>query len=312
MTPKPTSVYLGLDVAKLTLACHLAGRSFTLANDRAGHRDLCRRIAAHGVPVHVTCEATGGYERAVVRALRDAHTAVSVLHPTRARKLAGGLGYLAKTDDLDARALAEIGALVKPEPTPDHGPAQERLAALVARREQLVELARREKQHRETTADKALLRDIAQNLAALEKRRAKMDAQIAAHLAAQPALQARAERIQQAPGIGPVSAATLLALLPELGCGARNRMAGLAGLAPRDCQSGAFAGRRRVRGGRPKVRRILYLCALSAARHHPKLNPFYLRLRAAGKPPKLALTAVARKLLLSLHSALKNPDFVIA
>jgi transposase len=312
MTENPSAVYLGLDVAKLTLACHLAGTSFTLTNDRAGHRELCARIAAHGAPVQVICEATGGYERPVAHALRAAGVPVSVLHPTRARKLAEGLGYLAKTDALDAEALARIGPLLRPEPTPAPGPGQERLAALVVRRDQIVELARREKQHLESTADQALCRDIGQSLALLAKRRAKIETQIATHLAAVPALAAKAERLQQAPGVGAVGAATLLALLPELGCGARARIASLAGLAPRNCESGGFVGRRRVRGGRPKVRRILYLCALSAARCHPKLSAVYLRLRTDGKAAKVALTAIARKLLLYLHAALKNPHFALA
>lgn len=313
---RPPIRYLGLDVAKRTLAGHLGGVSFSVANDPSGHRELCTRSTAHsmarGPQIHVICEATGGYERPVVRALREAGVAVSVLHPARARKLAEGLGFMAKTDALDAAALAAIGALLEPAPTPAPDPAVEQLAAFVARREQLTELIRREKHHRETTSDPGLLKDIAQSLAALEKRHAKLEAHIGRHLAAQPLLAAKSARLQQAPGVGPVAAATLLALLPELGHGHRNRIASLAGLAPRNRDSGASSGQRHVRGGRPKVRRILYLCALSAARHHPALKDFYTRLRNAGKSPKVALVAVARKLLIRLHSALKNPNFALA
>jgi transposase len=315
MTSALPSVYLGLDVAKLTLACHLAGHHFSLANDATGHAELCRRLAAQiaqGAPVHVVCEHTGPYHRAVVRALRGAGFPVSVLQATRARQLAQGLGSLAKTDRLDAALLARLGTLLEPAPEPAPGPGQEKLAALVTRRDQLVELARREKQHLETTAEKALRRDIAQSLAQLEKRREKLEAQIEAHLATVPVLQERAARLRQMPGVGAVSAAALLAYLPELGQGARERLTSLAGLAPRACESGGFAGRRHVWGGRPKVRRILYLCALSASRHHPTLHAFYERLRQAGKAPKLALTALARKLLLHLHASLKNPNFSLA
>ena len=308
----PTPVYLGLDVAKATLAAHLAGQGFTVPNTAAGHAALCARIVAHGVPVQGICEATGGYERPLVAALRAAQVPVSVLHPTRARKLADGLGFFAKTDAVDAAALATIGEKLAPVPTPAPGPGQERLAALVTRREALSELCRREKHHRETTTDKELLRDIAQSLAALQKRLEKIGRLITAHFHAVPELGAKAARLQQAPGVGPVAAATLLAVLPELGQGHRNRLASLAGLAPRNRDSGATRGPRHIHGGRPKARRILYLCALSAARHHPKLSLFYTRLRTAGKTPKVALIAVARKLLTHLHAALKNPNFALA
>lgn len=305
-------VYLGLDVAKASLVGQLAGTGFTLPNTAAGHAALHRRIAAHGTPVHVICEATGPYHRPVVAALHTAQTPVSVLHPTRARQLARGLGFNAKTDALDAAALAQIGACLQPAPTLAPDPAVARLAALVARREQLTDLAKREKQHADSSTERDLARDLAQNLAALAKRREKIERLIATHLSNQPALAAKAARLQEAPGVGPVAAATLLALLPELGHGSRAQIAGLAGLAPRNRDSGTFRGTRHVCGGRPKIRRILYLCAWSAARHHPFLKTFSTRLRAAGKTPKVALTAVARKLLTYLHSALQNPNFSLA
>jgi transposase len=305
-------VYLGLDVAKATLAGHLAGVPFTLQNNPADHGALCARITTHGGPVHVICEATGGYERPVVAALRAAGVPVSVLHPTRARQLARGLGYLAKNDPLDAEGLARIGALLAPAPTPAPPEGVATLAALVLRRDQLAELIRREKHHRETTTLAVLLRDLDQNLAALQKRLKKAEALIAQHLQTHPTLAQKSARLQQAPGVGLVGAVTLLALLPELGSGSQARISSLAGVAPRDHDSGTFRGPRRVHGGRPKVRRILYLCALSAVRHNPRLKTFYIRLRAAGKTPKVALLAAARKLLTYLHAALKNPHFQLA
>lgn len=308
----PSLVYLGLDVAKATLAGHLAGERFSLQNQPSDHAALCARIVAYGQPVQVICEATGGYEQPVVTALRSAGHGVSVLHPTRARHLARGLGYLAKNDPLDAEVLAKIGSLLAPAPTPAPAPGVTELAALVGRRDQLAELIRREKHHRETTSCKVLVRDIDQSLAALQKRLAKCETLIAQHLETHSALAQKAQRLQEAPGVGFVGAVTLLAELPELGTGPQARMTSLAGLAPRDYDSGAFRGRRHVYGGRPKVRRILYLCALSAVRHHPPLKAFYTRLRQAGKPPKLALIAAARKLLTYLHSALKNPQFKLA
>lgn len=308
----PTCVYLGLDVHKATLIGSLAGTHFTLANEAHGHAALCARIRAQAAPVQVICEASGGYERAVVEALRNAGLPVSVLHPTRARQLAKGLGHIAKNDRLDAAALAKIGALLQPAPTVPALPQVAELAALVSRRDQIAELIRREKHHRATTTQRALLRDLDQNLAALQKRLEKIEALIGKHLQTHPDLESKAQRLQQASGVGMVGAVTLLATLPELGTGSRERISSLAGLAPRDHQSGQHRGPRHVHGGRPKVRRILYLCALSAVRHSPALRAFYLRLRTAGKPPKVALLAAARKLLTHLHAALKNPNFQLA
>ena len=305
-------VYLGLDIHKATLVGSLAGEHFTLDNHPCGRAALCARIQAHAEPVQVVCEASGGYERAVVDALRQAGLPVSVLHPTRARQLAKGLGNVAKNDRLDAAALAKIGSLRVPAPTVPPSPEVTALAALVSRRDQLVELMRREKHHRETTTQKLLLRDLIQNLAALQKRLEKIEALIAKHLQDHPVLAIKAERLQQASGVGLIGAITLLALLPELGTGSRARITSLAGLAPRDHESGQYRGPRHVHGGRPKVRRIMYLCALSAVRHCPQIHAFYLRLRNAGKPPKVALLAAARKLLTYLHAALKNPDFKLA
>lgn len=305
-------VYLGLDVHKATLVGSLAGEAFTLHNHPRGRAALCARIQAHALPVQVVCEASGGYERPVVEALRQAGLPVSVLHPTRARQLAKGLGSIAKNDHLDAAVLAKIGSLLNPAPTVPPSPEVTALAALVNRRDQIVELMRREKHHRETTTEKVLLRDLTQNLAALQKRLEKMEALIAKHLQDHPVLAIKAQRLQQASGVGLVGAITLLSALPELGTGSRERITSLAGLAPRDHESGQYRGPRHVHGGRPKVRRIMYLCALSAVRHSPHLHSFYLRLRNAGKPPKVALLAAARKLLTYLHAALKNPEFKLA
>jgi transposase len=305
-------VYLGLDIHKATLVGSLAGASFTLDNHPQGRAALCARIQAHRQPVQVICEASGGYERRVVADLRAAGLQISVLHPTRARKLAEGLGYVAKNDRLDAAALAKIGSLLAPAPTVPPPAEVTALAALVGRREQIAELIRREKHHGEMTTDKVLLRDLDQSLAALQKRLEKIESLIVAHLQAHPALAQKSDRLQESPGVGLVGAVTLLAQLPELGHGSQRRLCSLAGVAPRDHESGASRGERHVYGGRPKVRRILYLCALSAARHHPQLKVFYTRLCAAGKAPKVALLAVARKLLIYLHTALKNPNFKLA
>jgi transposase len=305
-------VHLGLDIAKATLVGHLAGQTFTVSNDPAGFAQLRRRIRAARACVQVICEATGGYERRLCAALHAASIAVTVLNPQRARELARGLGWLAKTDALDAQVLAEIGRLLQPKPTAAPAPEDAALAALVLRREQLCHLLRMEKQHREHAGHPLVRRDLEQSVALLQKRVAKLEALIDQHLAACEELAAKVERLEQAPGIGRISAATLVALLPELGHASRTEIAALAGVAPLNCDSGPRQGQRHLRGGRPRARRILYLCAWSAIRHHPKLSAFYQHLRATGKAANLALIAVARKLLIYLNSALKNPEFTLA
>ena len=248
-------LYAGLDVHKATLQLHLAGRAFELANDPAGHRRLRRLLAAASQPVHVICEASGGYERAVVAALHAAGLAVSVLNPAQARAFARALGRRAKTDPLDAELLSRCGAALQPAPTPPAAPAQRALQELARYRQTLLEQLTGERQRLAALSLPALLRQSRALVKRLESDVAKVDALLAEHLAAQAELAAKAARLQTVPGVGVQTAYALLAELPELGTLNRGQAAALAGVAPHPRQSGQWQGQSHIGGGRAPVRK---------------------------------------------------------
>jgi transposase len=307
----PATIHVGLDVAKLTLQVDLAGRTLALANTPAGHRSLLthlRRLQTKtGRPTHVVCEGTGGYERAVVVALQEAEVAASVHNAARVRAFARAQGRLAKTDVLDAAVLSDFGTAMQPESDVPPTECEAALAALVIRRDQLKELvaleARRDEHHHHPGVKK--------EAALLQKQLAvhleKIEAQINELLAAAAEVKARVECLTQVEGVGPVSAYTLLAYLPELGKLSRGAIAALAGVAPMNADSGPIRGQRHIRGGRAPARKALYMAALCSTLHNPLIRAYYKGLRAKGKPAKVALTAVMRKLLLHLNSLLKIP-----
>jgi transposase len=307
-------LYVGIDIAKATFQLHLEGRLESLPNTKAGHAACLRRLAAAekaapGSKVHVILEATGGYEAALCAALHAAGRLLSVIQPARARHFARARANHAKTDDIDAEVLTAFGQALQPAPTPAPSPEQSRLAALVGRRAQLVEMRTAEMLRREHVTDQLLRSQLRARLALLGRQIAQCDSQIAAQIAANAPMKARAQRVQQVPGIGPVIAAILQADMPELGTLAVGEAASLAGLAPYNRDSGTQQGVRFIRGGRASVRCALYLAAMSAIRHDRILRAFYQRLRAAGKLKMVALTAVMRKLIELLNRLLKNPAF---
>lgn len=308
-----TILHTGIDVAKATFELDLEGRIQSLPNTQAGHRACLRRLAAveaaTGCRVHVILEATGGYEAALCQALHAAGHRLSLIQPARARHFARARANHAKTDPIDAAMLSAFGAAVQPEPTPAPSSAQSRLAALVGRRAQLVEMRTAEILRAEHAAEPLARRQIRAHLALLERQIDQCDCQIAAQIAADATMKARAERVRAVPGIGPVIAAILQAHMPELGTLAVGEAASLAGLAPYNRDSGTHQGVRFIRGGRASVRCALYLAAMSAIRHDRILREFYQRLRAAGKLKMVALTAVMRKLIELLNRLLKNPAF---
>jgi transposase len=306
-----TPVYIGLDIAKATLQLHLQGRFFDLNNATGGHSQLIKRL----VPIsnaHVICEATGGYERAVVAALHAAAIPVSVINPARVRQFARASGELAKTDPIDAARLTAFGQAFRPEPTPPRTATEIKLAALITRRVQLLELHVAERQRAATTTEPALRKLFAPWLAQMEKQIAKVEALIEELLAGQPILHHRVRRLDEIVGVGTLTAVTVLATMPELGQLNRRQAAALAGLSPYNRDSGQWAGKRYISGGRSEVRRGLYMAALSASRSNHVLKPFFQRLIAAGKPAKVALTAVMRKLIVLMNHLLKNPNFSLA
>ena len=306
-----TPVHAGLDIAKASLQLHLQSKFFDPPNTADGHAQLIKRLAA--IPgIHVICEATGGYERAVVAALHAARVPVSVINPARVRQFARASGELAKTDPIDAARLTAFGQAFTPEPTPPRTPIEIKLAALVTRRVQLLQLRVAEAQRADTCADRDLRKLFTPWLAQMEKQIAKVEALIEALLKAQAPLADQVQRLDDIMGVGRITAVTVLATMPELGQLNRRQAAALAGLCPYNRDSGQWAGKRCISGGRAEVRHALYMAALSASRSNHLLKPFYDRLIAAGKPAKVALTAVMRKLIVLMNHVLKNPNFSLA
>lgn len=305
-----TTIYTGLDIAKLNLQLELAGRPYDLPNTAAGHRRLGQLLAKHP-GAQVICEATGGYERDVVAALQAAQVPVSVLNPGWVRNFARAQGQAAKTDRIDAAMLTAYGQKFAPKPTAPRTEQEQQLTELVRRRTQVVELLVSQRQQAEGLRVPGVRRQ-AQNLVRrLERDLAQLENQLKALQQQAPTLQARAQKLEAITGVGMITAVSVLAELPELGTLNRQQAAALAGLAPHPRDSGKWRGQRRISGGRAPVRRALYMAALVAARSNHILKAFYQRLRAAGKPAKVALTAVMRKLIVLMNHTLKHPHFVL-
>lgn len=254
----------------------------------------------------IVFEATSGCDGPLVAALSEHGIRFARVNPRQAREFARALGVLAKTDRVDARILAEMGRMLPLEATAPPDPDRVRLADFLRRRKQLVEMRKAEKVRRHNAGQPAILREIETMIALLEQRIADMDREIAALIAASPALAEQARLLSAVPGIGPTVLATLLGELPELGALCRRRIASLAGLAPHARESGTWRGTRRIWGGRRKVREALYIAALSASRRIPSLIAMRDRLREAGKAPKTVLIAIARQLLVILNAMIRH------
>ena len=301
-----TTIYAGLDIAKLNLQLHLAGRGHELPNTAAGHRRLLKLLAAQP-GAHVVCEASGGYEREVVAALQQAGVPLSVLNPARVRDFARATGQRAKTDPIDAAVLAAFGQTLHPKPTAPRSPLEQQLTELVRRRVQIVEALVAQRLQAQSLTLPFLRRQAKSLVRRLEQEVQQIEAQLQALRAQAPVLDQRAQKLQTIKGVGTLTALGVLAELPELGTLNRGQAAALAGLAPHPRESGQWRGRRMTGGGRAPVRRALYMAALVAARSNEHLKPFYQRLRLAGKPAKVALTAVMRKLVVYMNHLLKQP-----
>jgi transposase len=305
-----TTIYTGLDIAKLNLQLHLAGRIHDLPNSTAGHRRL-RKLLAAQPGVHVVCEATGGYERDVVATLHEAKVPVSALNPARVRHFARATGQRAKTDDIDAAVLTAYGQALQPKPTAPRTEQEQQLAELIRRRVQVVEILVAQRQQAERLTVPALRRQAQSLVRRLERDRKQIEEQLKALRTQAATLAERVQKLEAITGVGTLTALGVLAELPELGTLNRRQAAALAGLAPHPRESGQWHGRRSIGGGRAPVRRALYMAALVAAHSNRQLKEFYQRLRAAGKPAKVALTAVMRKLIVLMNHILKNPNFAL-
>jgi len=254
----------------------------------------------------IVFEATGGYDRALRQALAAGGCRSVRVNPGRARDFAKAAGYLAKTDRVDARMLAVMGQALGLAAEAPADPTRERLALLVKRRDQLVEMRAQEQTRRAEIADKAVRTDLEAHIAWLAKRIVRFNLDIALACKQSPAIARETALTRTAPGVGKVTASVLAALLPELGARSPKAIAALAGLAPFAADSGQWRGQRRIKGGRRRVRQALYMAALAAIRSDTIFAVFYKRLRAAGKPAKLALIAVARKLLTTLNAMVRD------
>lgn len=301
------AVFVGIDVAKDRLDVHLRplGESFATGRDATGLDRLVAELCRRG-PSLIVLEATGGYETVVASALAAAGLPLAVVNPRQIRDFARSLGQLAKTDALDAAAIAHFAEAVRPEPRPLPDQAARELGELVARRRQLIEMITAERQRRSQLAAGRIRRGIDRLLATLQAELSALEADIDDAVRGTPAWREQEDLLTSVPGIGPTIARTLLAELPELGQLDRRRIAALAGLAPFNRDSGTMRGQRHIAGGRKTVRAALYMAALVGSRRNPALAPHYAKLRAAGKSAKQALTACMRKLLTILNAILRD------
>jgi len=301
--------YIGVDVCKPSLELDLPAPDNHIPNTPEAIGALLARLPEHA---HLVCEATGGYETTLVNAALALGVPISVLPAQRVRHLALSQGKLAKTDLIDATVLSDYGRKHQPEPLKAPEPERARLRELLRARAQLLELKQLEASWAEHPAAEARLQKQAQARGKLlDKQLAELEAQIR-DLVKKSEAAPELARLQQVQGVGEVSAWTVWAEMPELGRLERGKAAGLAGLAPHPRDSGRQKGKRFIQQGRPQVRRVLYMAAITAARCNPVLSPFYTRLRARGKPAKVAIIAVARRLIELLNLLLKKPNFLLA
>jgi transposase len=302
----PQTIWIGIDVAKEWVDVARVGERTVarFANDAAGLAALVSTLHEQA-PQRVVLEATGGYERAAVTALQAAGVAVAVVNPLQVRHFARSTGKLAKTDALDAQLLALFGERMQPEPRPQPDATSEELASLLARRRQLLEMQTAERNRRATVAPR--VRDgLEAHLDWLAKQIAELDREVQETLAEDPTTKAKATVLRSIPGIGPVVAATLVGLLPELGTLDRRQIAALVGVAPLNRDSGQRTGGRRIWGGRGIVRAMLYMATVSGIVHNPLLKPLYERLCARGKPTKVAMVACMRKLVTIANAMVRD------
>jgi transposase len=301
-----TSSYVGIDVSKDRLDVAVMGeeRGWQVTNAQAGIAQLVQQMQEI-CPALIVVEATGGYQRSVVDALFHAGLSVAVVNPARVRQFARACGLLAKTDKLDAQVLAEFGQRVQPRPYEGKSEAEKQLSALLVRRKQVEEMLKAE-QNRLRTASSSLCGSVERSIAFLKEEKKILDEQIQQFLAEQEAWQEQMEILSSAPGVGPVTTATLLAELPELGKMDRKRIAALVGVAPMNYDSGKKRGYRKTKGGRTNVRSVLYMSTLVATRYNPLIRAQYQHLLKRGKEKKVALTACMRKFLTILNAMIRD------
>lgn len=298
---------IGIDVAKKYFDLHIlkTGQDRRMENSTAGIGKcvaLCNKIK----PELIVTEATGGYELTLAATLQAKGFAVAVVNPRRIRDFARAAGQIAKTDKLDARIIAQFAATMEPMPTERINENTQKLKALMARRNQLVDLHTAESNRLEHANSKEIRRSIAAVLKVIEAQLKTIDRQVKEHIENTPRLRRRSEILDSVPGIGPTTAHMLVTELPELGRLNRRQIAALVGVAPIARDSGTFRGKRMTGGGRKKIRSRLFMPTLVAVRHNPVLRAYYNKLLSRGKCKMVALVAVMRKLICIMNTMTKN------
>jgi transposase len=306
MMEREKEVFVGIDVSKekLDVAVRPSGELMSFSNDEDGISVMVDFIKPFS-PLLIVFEATGGLETASVGMLAAKGLPVVVINPRQVRDFAKATGRLAKTDAIDAHVIARFGEAVRPEVRPLKDEETKRLAALITRRRQIVEMITAEKNRLSRTTPWTF-KDIKNHVAWLEKCLKKADKNLNDLLRKSPVWREKDDILQSTPGVGPVLSMTLLSNLPELGALNRKQIAALVGVAPLNRDSGSFRGKRMIWGGRASIRSVLYMSVTCAIRFNPVIKKFYQRLRDAGKLHKVAMTACMRKLLVILNTMIKN------
>lgn len=309
--PLPEPIFVGVDVSKDRLDVHVrpSGQAFAVGRDGDGLERLAAELGRLE-PALVVLEATGGFEVTVAAAFAAAGLPLAVVNPRQIRDFARAMGRLARTDALDAEAIALFAERIRPEPRPvagpDAGPDALALAELVARRRQLVEMIGMERNRLRLVRARRVQKSLAATLRVLEAELARLDRDIDGTVRGSPVRRETEDLLTSVPGIGDITARTLIAELPELGRLNRRRIAALVGVAPVNRDSGQWRGHRAIAGGRVGVRNTLFMATLSAIRWNPVIRAHYARLVAAGRPKKLAIVACIRHLLTILNAILRT------
>lgn len=302
----PNGSYMGIDVGKTWLDVAVWGNDYVMhvKNDTQGIEEIIAWVMEEK-PQLISIEASGGYEQLVVQAMLENSLPVAVVNPTRVRALARATGKLAKTDAIDARLIAEYAYKIQPEALTPKEAQEIRLKALVTRREQLVSM-RTAEQNRLGTVHNSMRKDIQEHIEWMNERIEALEAEIKELVDSLPEWREQVERLDSIPGVGIITAVTVLAEMPELGQMNRQKITALGGLAPFNQDSGQKRGKRRIFGGRKEIRRVLYMACLSATKCNPVIQFMYNRLMSKGKVFKVAMTACMRKMLTIMNAMTRD------
>jgi transposase len=307
--------YVGIDISKKDLEISSPSLNFSLnlPNSPDGLEKLLSHFHRLNHPLHIVCEPSGGHERLLLDSLCANNIAVSMVHASKVRYFARAKGILAKTDPIDAKVLAQFGSIFTPKPYTPPSKTERELASLVARRNDLNDIHLAENNRFKLLSPSSFVaKEIAKHLKSLERQIERIEAQLHKIVNADSSLSSKVARLSEVRGIGFITAVSLIALMPELGSLDRNAAAALAGLVPYNRDSGSSSLSRPIQGGRPEVRKALYMAAMVASRFNPILKEFYDRLRAKGKLHKVAITALMRKIITLANHLLKNPSFKLS